>query len=278
MGKRARKHDATASANDLTDVDTDSQDDEPVRLPRGLPLEHPAPQLQDVPVKQVEILCRNALLDGYIPFGIFEEICNAMQSDPLRSSALTRRGNPPFAFTTGAYYHAGSIGLRRTTKSYPWTTALLANMVRACTHSTFSTVMLSRNVHMRTHADKNNRPGSRKILIPCSKFRKGHFWLQHEDGSVPSPQNTRRGNLHRLQLPCLEFDPRCPHATGAWKGDRVILAAYTTNKIFQLRADDQRKLQELGLALLNNLARKTRTINLNSGYGTADVSKKIVIT
>ena len=194
-------------------MDTDSEDDQPVRLPRQLPVETNVP-INLVPATTgIELICTQALEDGVTPFSIFPAICDKLYSDPLRASAVTRQGKPPFAFTSGAYYHAGSVGLRRTTRSHPWTTSLLATMVRACSTQTFTAVALSRNIQMKSHADKNNLSGSSNIVIPCSKFRKGHLWLEHPDGNVPSPRHQHKGKLHRLQLPGLEFDPYLRHAT-----------------------------------------------------------------
>ena len=247
MGKRARK---TADPDgELTEVDTDSEDDQPVRLPRQLPVETNVP-INLVPATTgIELICMQALEDGVIPFSIFPAICDKLYSDPLRASAVTRQGKPPFAFTSGAYYHAGSVGLRRTTRSHPWTTSLLATMVRACSTQTFTAVALSRNIQMKSHADKNNLSGSSNIVIPCSKFRKGHLWLEHPDGNVPSPRHQHKGKLHRLQLPGLEFDPYLRHATTPWKDDRIILTAYTTSKPDRLHAEDRQKLEDMTFAL-----------------------------
>ncbi|CAE7874060.1 unnamed protein product, partial [Symbiodinium necroappetens] len=94
-------------------------------------------------------------------------------------------------FSSGAYYHAGSVGIRSNTRKYPWTSALLAHMVRACTHTNFSTVSLLHNVNMAAHVDKYNQPGSPNVLVPLSPFRRGNFGL--------------------------EFDPLTKHATCPWK-------------------------------------------------------------
>ena len=126
---------------ELTDVDTDSDMDlQPVRLPHGLPLDEPPPCLPLSNLTEVEQVCQQHLSNGYIPMSVFPWLVQKLPSELLRASAPTRRGTPPMVFTSGAYYHAGSVGIRTNTRKYPWTSALLAHMVRACTHTNFSTV------------------------------------------------------------------------------------------------------------------------------------------
>ena len=132
---RAQKH-KTAQDVELTDVDSDSDVDlQPVRLPSGLPLDDPPPQISANSHLEVEQVCRRHLDNGYIPMSVFSWLAQTLPSELLRASALTRRGTPAMAFSVGAYYHAGSVGIRSNTKKYPCTAALLAHMVRACTHT-----------------------------------------------------------------------------------------------------------------------------------------------
>ena len=125
----------------------------------------------------------------------------------LRASALTRRGAPAMAISVGAYYHAGSVGIRSNTKKYPCTAALLAHMVRACTHSNFTAVSLLRNLNMATHVDRYNQPGSINVLVPLSSFRRGELWLQEDHGPDLSPKGQHQGRNHPLRMPGLEFNP-----------------------------------------------------------------------
>ncbi|CAE7268534.1 hypothetical protein AK812_SmicGene29371 [Symbiodinium microadriaticum] len=114
---------------ELTDVDTDSDMDlQPVRLPHGLPLDEPPPCLPLSNLTEVEQVCQQHLSNGYIPMSVFPWLVQKLPSELLRASAPTRRGTPPMVFTSGAYYHAGSVGIRTNTRKYPWTSALLAHM------------------------------------------------------------------------------------------------------------------------------------------------------
>ncbi|CAE7864670.1 unnamed protein product [Symbiodinium sp. KB8] len=195
---RVQKGKKTHDDVELTDVDSDSDIDlQPVRLPHGLPLDDPPPQLPMSSQLEIEQVCRRHLDNGYIPMSVFPWLAQKLPSELLRASALTRCGAPAMAFSAGAYYHAGSVGIRSNTRKYPCTSALLAYMVRACTHSNFSTVSLLHNVNMATHVDRYNQPGSTNVLVPLSSFRRGGLWLQEEHG--------------------LEFDPLTKHATCPWK-------------------------------------------------------------
>ncbi|CAE7399425.1 unnamed protein product, partial [Symbiodinium microadriaticum] len=101
--------------------------------------------------------------DDFLGFRINEN--NRLPSELLRASALTRRGAPAMVFSVGAYYHAGSVGIRSNTRKYPCVSALPAYMIRACTHSNFSAVSLLHNVNMATHVDRYNQPGSTNVLV-----------------------------------------------------------------------------------------------------------------
>ncbi|OLP86537.1 hypothetical protein AK812_SmicGene32334 [Symbiodinium microadriaticum] len=185
---RAQKH-KTAQDAELTDVDSDSDMDlNPVRLPPGLPLDDPPPQISADTRLEVEHVCRRHLNNKYIPMTVFSWLAQNLPSELLRASALTRRGSPAMVFSVGAYYHAGTVGLRSNTKKYPCTAALLAHMVRACTHSNFTAVSLLRNVNMATHVDRYNQPGSVNVLVPLSPFRRGELWLEEEHGPDLSPK------------------------------------------------------------------------------------------
>ncbi|CAE7805157.1 unnamed protein product [Symbiodinium sp. CCMP2592] len=225
----------------LTDIDTDSEAAEYiVRLPHGLPLDMSAPESSTAKDDPVEQECQLLLQQRYIPFE---------NSEFLRASALTKAGRRTTAYTVGAFYHAGSTGVRTNTRQRPWTAALMAYLVRACTHTTFSTVSLLRNVHMRTHRDKYNKPGSLNIVIPVSTFRQGHLWVEEDDGPDLSPNGQHRGHNLEVKLPGIEFSPFKLHGTCPWKSDRLIISAYTTNRIEDICREDKRYLRMLGFNL-----------------------------
>ncbi|CAE7824317.1 unnamed protein product [Symbiodinium sp. CCMP2592] len=250
--KKCKKQRANAAGNAivLTDIDTDSEAMEyTVRLPHGLPLDMNAPVHSVAKDDPVEQECELLLQQRYIPFEVFPWLSTKLNSEFLRASALTRAGRRATAYTVGTYYHAGSIGVRTNTRQRPWTAATLAYMVRACTHTTFSTVSLLRNIHMRTHRDKYNKPGSLNVVIPVSAFRQGHLWIEEDNGPDLSPNGQHRGRNIELKLPGVEFSPFKLHGTCPWKSDRLIISAYTTNRIEDICSEDKRYLHQLGFNL-----------------------------
>ncbi|CAE7679264.1 unnamed protein product [Symbiodinium sp. CCMP2592] len=249
MTKKQRINGA-ASAAELTDIDTDSEAAEyVVRLPHGLPLDMSAPESSTAKDDPVEQECQLLLQQRYIPFELFPRLSAQLNSEFLRASALTKAGRRTTSYTVGAYYHAGSTGVRTNTRQRPWTAALMAYLVRACTHTTFSTVSLLRNVHMRTHRDKYNKPGSLNIVIPVSTFRQGHLWVEEDDGPDLSPNGQHHGRNLEVKLPGIEFSPFKLHGTCPWKSDRLIISAYTTNRIEDICREDKRYLRMLGFNL-----------------------------
>eukprot|EP00439_Symbiodinium_sp_Y106_P063278 s558_g9.t2 len=189
--KRAVKRklaDATADDPILTDIDTDSETKElQVRLPHGLPLDTQPPSINSAINHPVEQECHRQLREEYIAMSIFPWMSRQLDSDYLRASALSRQGLTTRVFTVGTFYHAGTIGIRANTKKFPWSTALLAYMVRACTHTPFTAVSTLCNVHMRTHRGKYNMEGTLNILIPVTQFRQGQIWIEEEQGPDLSP-------------------------------------------------------------------------------------------
>ena len=153
------------------------------------------------------------------------------------------------AFSVGAYYHAGTVGIRSNTKKYPCTAALLAHMVRACTRSNFTAVSLLRNLNMAAHVDRYNQPGSVNVLVPLSSFRRGELWLEEEHGPDLSPKGQHQGRNHPLRMPGLEFSPFTRHATCPWKDDRLVLSAYTPLRANRLALSDIDHLVSLGFNL-----------------------------
>ncbi|CAE7465974.1 unnamed protein product, partial [Symbiodinium microadriaticum] len=179
---------------ELTDVDSDSDIDlQPVRLPHGLPLDDPPPQLPISSQLDIEQVCRRHLDNGYIPMSVFPWLAQELPSELLRASALTRRGAPAMVFSVGAYFHAGSVGIQSNTTKYPCTSALLAYMVRACTHSNFSAVSLLHNVNMATHVDRYNQPGLE--FDPLTKH-----------ATCPWKDDRRPGQCHRQDVTNDEYN------------------------------------------------------------------------
>ena len=85
---RAQKRKTTHDV-ELTDVDSDSDVDlQPVRLPHGLPMDDPPPQMPVNSHLEVEQVCRRHLDNGYIPMSVFPWLAQTLPSELLRASHL----------------------------------------------------------------------------------------------------------------------------------------------------------------------------------------------
>ena len=89
------------------------------------------------------------------------------------------------------------------------------------------------------------------VVLPISSFQKGGIWIADDDGSVARTINGKsvRGNVHSFDKGGILFDPRVPHATERWEGDRAVLVAYMPGALDQLEASDRSVLTELGFSL-----------------------------
>ena len=139
------------------------------------------------------------------------------------------------AFPVGAYYQAGSVGIRSNTRKYPCTSALLAYMVRACTHSNFSAVSLLHNVNMATHVDRYNQPGSTNVLARLSSFRRGELGSKKNMDQTSLQKDSIKGAI--ILFACQDWSstpsPNTQHARGrttGWSCQRTLLFEQTDSK------------------------------------------------
>ena len=89
------------------------------------------------------------------------------------------------SFTVGGYSHASFHGLRRYTKKYPWTGALLASIVRSIHPAhRFTTISFINNVQSLMHTDSHNDEDTCNLILPFSTFSEGGLWIENPRGSV----------------------------------------------------------------------------------------------
>ena len=166
----------------------------------------------------------------------------------------TARGRRPFErsaeslFTSGAFIHGGVCGLRTNCRSCPWTIALLACVIRCvCPGSSFSSVVLSRNIKTGPHRDMNNEVGSRNTVIKASSFSGGGLLLEdpggthkliHEGQEVACKEAT-------FESGAIQFDQSLLHATEEWTGTRVVIIGFTVRDLAKLGLEDKSYLDFL---------------------------------
>ena len=152
------------------------------------------------------------------------------------------------AFTVRTFYHAGTVGVRTNTTKYPWSTALLAHMVRACTHTPFTAVHALQRTHedpqgQAQHARHPQYPHTRhQVQTRTNMDRRRTRTRSVTRRSAQRTQTCGQAARHRVQplhparqLP-LEVRPHCAlsvhHAQKAdeiSKKDKIFLRALGFN-------------------------------------------------
>ncbi|CAE7415247.1 unnamed protein product [Symbiodinium sp. CCMP2592] len=144
------------------------------------------------------------------------------------------------SFTSGAYGQGPLVGLRKHVSSHAHVTRLLVKLaVQFFPALTFTTVALFRDVHTTRHSDKGNLPGSLNGVAALSNFSAGHIKLHTSDGE-------RR--LDVATCPVV-FDPAVEHETCSWEGTRLVLVAFSANRLDLMSAEDTASLLNLGFPL-----------------------------
>ena len=130
----------------------------------------------------------------------------------------------------GAFQRATS-GLRVTTKRYPISTRLLTKLVRQWSPDTsFTSLTILDNVKCPPHMDCRNSEVPGMLMTLTQSYTGGELWLAHERGG----ERMLHAGIWRQGIKIDVTTPFCfsarsiLHATCAWGGDRVALAAYST--------------------------------------------------
>ena len=154
------------------------------------------------------------------------------------------------SFTTGAYFFAGEVGLRRNSSQFPRTSALLTEHVKRLSPSfPFTTVALFRNLKTPCHQDNNNFPRSYNLVVPMSDFEHGEIWCEQEGGpvSIEAQGSLIPGILMDVaRRPLLLPASTCRHSTCDWSGDRLVLVAFSIREALNLPASAAAVIQGLG--------------------------------
>ena len=233
---RVQKGKKTHDEVELTDVDSDSDIDlQPVRLPHGLPLDDPPPQLPISSQLEIEQVCQRHLDNGYIPMSVFPSLKVTVRA-PARLRTYTSR--------------SPSYGLPRRRLLPGWVSwdseqhqEVPVHIGSACLYgSGMHALQLLRRLPtaQREHGHPRGQvqptrlhQRAREALVLPSRGT----WLQEEHGPDLSPKGQHQGRNHPLRLPGLEFDPLTKHATCPWKDDRLVLSAYTPLRANRLEID-----------------------------------------
>ena len=171
------------------------------------------------------------------------------------------RAAPELQHKAGLYRHGGVVGVLGGTTDKPLLTELM-NMVLSAVAPTaeYTSLWLSNSTAQPVHADHHNLQGSTNIVLPLKlPPNGGDLWIELKPGDLVSGPVEERvdgkgrrwlGTTHRLERGKPFFlDPTRRHATTPWKGERVVLVAYTVNTLGKELEHEFQSLEALGFPL-----------------------------
>ncbi|CAE7817553.1 unnamed protein product, partial [Symbiodinium necroappetens] len=186
---------------------------------------------------------------------------------------------PPKAWASGVYRHGGVLGVRNSSKEFPYSTRLVNQFIRGVMgeSATWSTFSLHRNLSVKRHRDSHNARDELSYLIPISDFQQGGLWTQAGvdevvEGDEVVMVDGKRGRVKHLQSEegskeMVSFNPRQWHATMPWTGDRLVLAVYKVRGLNKIKPVDEDVALDLGFPLHTNDAESPRMCKLIGGEG-----------
>ncbi|CAE7632161.1 unnamed protein product [Symbiodinium sp. CCMP2592] len=169
--------------------------------------------------------------------------------EPTRESTSATPGS---AFTTGAYCKGGLVGLRHHSTVLPKSTQVLTRYLQQVAPGfQASAIAIFDDVRTGVHRDARNAHYP-NMVVPLSDFEDGQIWLEQQGGDVweTTPEGQRPGVHLEVCKGPVSFDAwRSYHATRSWKGRRVVMVAYMTDKLGNVEAADLAHLKTLGFKL-----------------------------
>ena len=84
------------------------------------------------------------------------------------------------AWASGVYRHGGVLGLRNSSKEFPYSTRLIKLYIqkKLGLDATWSTFSLHENLNVKRHRDSHNARDRYSHLIPITDFKEGGLWMQ----------------------------------------------------------------------------------------------------
>ena len=143
----------------------------------------------------------------------------------------------PGRWTSGAFVHGGVVGLTRSSRSYPVTTAFLCKALRYRTKHLFASLTVLVNCQSGKHVDSHNEASCLNVA-----------WNLSEGPHVRGIK--LGGNV--LALPSnawASFWPRSPHGSFPGPGKSILLVGYTPRSLDRLSTTDSIGLKSLGFSL-----------------------------
>ncbi|CAE7947469.1 unnamed protein product [Symbiodinium sp. KB8] len=155
----------------------------------------------------------------------------------------------------GVYRHGGTVGWMMGIREYPSLSKVLARVVtEICPEAVFTSVLVSCNTPKTMHKDLNNDVCTQNYVIPLAVPEKGgELWIELKGGDTVQGKIEQRvaagrqvyGQLRTLRTEeAIWFGPRRFHEVADWKGERIVIIAYTPDCLGKLSQEDIQALHE----------------------------------
>ena len=158
----------------------------------------------------------------------------------------------------GIFRHGGSVGWMTGSEEFPDLARVLAKiMLESEPEATFTSLWVTRDSTKGYHKDVNNDADTNNYALPLQvPDQGGELWLELGSGDVLRGEVAERidgkGRRHYGQLlplikgKCNVFSPRQGHEVLPWKGERIMVIAYTPQCMGKLDYDVVKRLEGLG--------------------------------
>ena len=170
---------------------------------------------------------------------------------PREQPARADAADDTHSFASGAFVHGGIIGVRRLTRMFPKSTAVITRFFGQLMplHS-FTTVIVQQGVITPLHRDSHNAPDCTSLLVSLTLCTEALLWVEDPDGDPPCPVPSVRLQGFLLKSPA-RFDPRRWHASIATSNPstRFTAVAFTIRDASNISPDDCGLLRELAFKL-----------------------------
>jgi len=141
-------------------------------------------------------------------------------------------------------------GLRRNALRFPLSTRVLCRFVAERVKDfQFTSLSLLFNVQTDFHVDSYNSPDDDNCVLKISSFEQGGVWVEHPQGHEFRSIRGERvpGRVMSFDQGFIRFNARqLRHATEKWKGDRLVIVAFTVNQPSSLAPHDLSCASALG--------------------------------
>ncbi|CAE7238074.1 unnamed protein product [Symbiodinium sp. CCMP2456] len=167
------------------------------------------------------------------------------------------------SFSGGLFVHEGVVGVRRASRSFPLSCAVVSRFVESgFPEHEYTSFTIMKNVKTVPHRDSHNSSGSKNLVIGLSSFVGGAVWVADDQGDIEEEIDNRvmRGRDLEVSLGAVTLDPRQWHFTREWKGDRTVLVMYTIRDFLKASFSDIQFLAGLGFHFPASVFLKHRSL------------------